>query len=51
MSSIDIDECAMDIDGCAQGCNNTVGSFNCTCSEGYVLNEDGFFCDGKERNA
>ena len=44
----DVDECALDIDGCDQGCNNTVGSFNCTCMEGYVLNEDGFTCDGKE---
>ena len=44
----DVDECALDIDGCDQGCNNTVGSFNCTCMEGYVLNEDGFSCDGKE---
>ena len=42
----DVDECGLDIDGCDQGCNNTVGSFLCTCSEGYVLNEDGYTCDG-----
>ena len=42
----DIDECALDTDGCDQGCINTHGSFQCNCSEGYLLNEDGFTCDG-----
>ena len=42
----DIDECALDTDGCNQGCINTPGSFQCNCSEGYQLNEDGFTCDG-----
>ena len=42
----DIDECALDTDGCDQGCINTPGSFQCNCSEGYQLNEDGFTCDG-----
>lgn len=33
----DIDECALNIDNCLQlaNCNNTDGSFNCTCWPGY----------------
>ena len=46
-SLLDIDECLLDIDGCDQGCNNTLGSFLCTCSEGYILNENGFSCEGE----
>ena len=42
----DIDECALDTDGCEQGCINTPGSFQCDCSEGYLLNANGFTCDG-----
>ena len=34
---IDIDECAEDIDGCAQICTNEVGSYFCTCLTGYQL--------------
>ena len=44
--SIDIDECELDTDGCHQQCINTPGSFMCNCSDGYLLNEDGFTCDG-----
>ena len=43
----DVDECELNIDGCEQGCVNTDGSFMCNCTDGYVLNEDGFACDGK----
>lgn len=28
------------------GCTNTVGSYNCTCDSGYMLNVDGSTCDG-----
>ena len=45
-SLIDIDECSLDTDGCDQGCINTLGSFQCNCTEGYALNDDGFTCDG-----
>ena len=35
---VDIDECATDTDDCGANteCANTVGSFECTCSEGFV---------------
>ena len=51
----DINECAFinstsirtRLADCEQLCNNTQGSFNCSCSKGYKLNEDGKSCDGK----
>jgi hypothetical protein len=43
---IDIDECELDNGGCDQDCTNTLGSFFCNCSEGYLLIENGFTCDG-----
>lgn len=42
---VDIDECANDTDGCAQNCQNTIGSHTCSCNGGYVLNADGHACD------
>ena len=33
--SVDIDECSQGTAGCNQGCNNTEGSFICTCNDGY----------------
>ena len=44
---VDINECLLDTNGCDQGCINTPGSFLCNCFEGYVLNEDGYACDGE----
>ncbi|XP_078585335.1 uncharacterized protein LOC144867284 isoform X7 [Branchiostoma floridae x Branchiostoma japonicum] len=44
-SSLDIDECATGNGGCSQNCNNTVGSFACSCHDGYSLNSDGASCD------
>ncbi|KAL9969258.1 hypothetical protein ACROYT_G021454 [Oculina patagonica] len=40
----DIDECAMKIDNCSQNakCNNTEGSFNCSCKPGF--SGDGINC-------
>ncbi|XP_078621315.1 uncharacterized protein LOC144887789 [Branchiostoma floridae x Branchiostoma japonicum] len=43
--SKDVDECASNNGGCAQTCNNTPGSFVCSCREGFVLNADGLSCD------
>lgn len=42
----DIDECALDTDGCDQGCENNPGGFDCTCDQGYTLDVDGVTCLG-----
>ena len=42
---LDIDECAVDLGGCEQVCNNTSGGFGCACTTGYVLDVDGASCD------
>ncbi|XP_066264138.1 uncharacterized protein [Branchiostoma lanceolatum] len=44
-SNKDVDECASNNGGCAQNCTNTVGSFVCSCRDGFVLNSDGLSCD------
>jgi len=43
---IDIDECSEDIDGCSDMCNNTLGSFDCSCIAGFMLKEDRRTCEG-----
>ena len=47
MVILDINECGQNNGGCDRFCNNTEGSFFCTCGDGYNLNEDGRQCDGK----
>ena len=43
----DINEC--DADGaCNQNCNDTEGSFVCSCFIGYSLGSDGRTCNGEE---
>ena len=44
----DIDECALDSDGCGQTCTNTEGSYVCSCGDGFMLDEDGRGCSGEE---
>ena len=44
----DVDECEEEIDGCGQICNNTEGSFFCSCMMGYSLADDQFNCSGKD---
>ena len=41
-------ECDIDNGGCNQICINTIGSFHCNCAEGYLLNDNGFSCDGEK---
>lgn len=43
---LDIDECETDTDNCDVNahCNNTKGSFQCTCNTGY--SGDGVVCEG-----
>ena len=44
----DINECELHIDKCQHICNNTWGSYRCSCREGYVLLLDGYTCDFDE---
>ena len=32
---------------CDQFCENTNGSYKCSCQEGYILDNDGLTCNGK----
>ena len=45
--SIDLNECLTENGGCRQTCTNTVGSFVCSCNEGFTLASDGRNCTGK----
>ncbi len=42
--SIDIDECEASNGGCGHNCTNLEGSYECSCREGYELNEDLLTC-------
>ena len=48
---IDVDECTdpeyADVIPCTLGCKNTVGSYECTCPDGYNLATDGYTCTGQ----
>ena len=33
--------------GCSDTCDNTDGSFVCSCDEGYILAADNLDCEGK----
>ena len=45
---VDIDECNSDHDNCDDNatCNNTLGSFTCTCNSGY--SGGGVVCQGTQ---
>ena len=45
--TIDIDECSMQVDECEHNCNNTLGSYTCSCDDGYSLDRNGLQCNGK----
>jgi len=42
----DIDECVQGLAGCSQNCNNTAGSYFCTCMDGFELGSDNHTCTG-----
>ena len=46
-SSSETNECLTNNGGCAQICNNTFGSFTCSCNTGYSLGADARTCVGK----
>ena len=48
--SADMDECQASNGGCAQICNNTDGSFVCSCMTGYTLAANSLGCDGMTEN-
>lgn len=41
---LDLDECATDEGNCQHECVNTLGSYICTCHNGYTLHENGRDC-------
>ena len=43
----DINECRTDSHGCEQNCQNTKGSYQCFCNEGYALHIDQKYCISK----
>ena len=43
----DINECQTDNGGCTQTCDNTDGSYRCSCWDGYELASDGHNCTGE----
>ena len=43
----DINECSQGNGGCVQLCVNAVGTYACSCREGYTLNVDERTCDGE----
>lgn len=40
----DIDECATDNGGCQHECRNTIGSYTCSCHNGFMLHDNGHDC-------
>lgn len=43
---VDVNECQVNNGGCAHMCNNTDGSFLCSCEAGYTLAFNNVHCDG-----
>ena len=41
----DVNECELGQASCAQHCNNTIGSFECSCDPGYQLTADDLSCE------
>jgi hypothetical protein len=46
--SADIDECAENTDLCEQDCANTIGSYNCSCGTGFIIDVNAYSCDGMQ---
>ncbi|GLH16386.1 Dorsal-ventral patterning protein tolloid [Gryllus bimaculatus] len=40
----DIDECAINNGGCQHECRNTIGSYACSCHNGFILHDNGHDC-------
>lgn len=45
----DVDECNdTALNYCDHSCTNTIGSYNCSCDDGYRLSSDGHTCLGNK---
>ena len=42
----DVDECVEGSHRCSQNCSNTDGSYECSCIDGYQLEDNGHSCNG-----
>jgi len=47
VSTTDIDECNAENGGCDMVCVNTLGSYYCTCLQGYMYDSALNICNGK----
>ena len=47
LSLSDVNECANGLHACNQLCNNTMGSYKCSCYDGYMLDQTKASCIGK----
>ena len=43
---LDINECDTNNGGCEHNCTNVIGSYNCSCAVGWLLDEDLHGCSG-----
>ncbi|CAL1547139.1 unnamed protein product [Lymnaea stagnalis] len=43
-NAVDIDECELGTSGCQQRCTNEVGTFVCSCNDGYEIDKDKLKC-------
>ena len=44
---LDIDECMAGNGGCEHHCSNSIGSFECSCNDGYGLDANSLNCTSK----
>ena len=44
---VDVNECTEFLSGCDHNCTNSIGSFSCSCKDGYVLHDNQRSCIGK----
>ena len=42
----DVNECDTNNGGCEHNCHNYIGSYNCSCRDGYDLDPDYHGCTG-----
>jgi Coagulation Factor Xa inhibitory site len=46
LACLDINECSEKNGGCNHICNNTPGSYHCSCNNGCYMERDGRTCTG-----